>query len=328
MTLPLPALLPFVLHQVRAALGPGQPVSAWADASRLTVGGCDFLLRPWQAGADLPTPGLAAGGSPGSIVVAPYIPAAAARQLRQQGQFYADAMGNLWLEVLPRGLSLLVTGRRSRPWPAASGMAFQLQELRLLFYLLTTPDLLACSDAELAQRTRVPRSVGAEVLANLAQHGFLLLENGRRLAHPAVLTARWIAGYGSLLRARLPTQRYRLAAGAPGPLPWGWVAHRTHSLLGGTAAAGQLPGNDTVPAAVTLYNRRPHDVSLLRAAGLEPHPTGPVEVVHLFASPETSPDRCCVHPLLVYADLVLAGDHESRAAAEQIRTHYLPHLTP
>lgn len=234
-SLPLTELLLLILQRLREVLGSERRVCAGTDARRLIVGDCDFWVRELLPGEG--DPALMGDSFPlqgkMTIVVAPYIPRQVAHRLREQGQYYADAMGNIWLEALPLGLTVLVTGKRSRRLRLGTGAAFQLQGLRLLVHLLANPGLLACSAAELAKITQVQRSVTTDVLANLTQQGFLVGVPGGRLVNLAALTARWLNGYRDLLRPRLPTQRYRWVDGQPAGLAWCALARRTKSLLGG-----------------------------------------------------------------------------------------------
>jgi len=326
--LSLPDLLPLILQRLRVALGSRLLVSAGPGAARFTVHTRDFLVTELLLGEAGPAPPAGGGSSraPLSIAVAPYISHKVAQRLRQQGQYYADAMGNVWLEDPSSGMALLVTGMRSRKLPSATGAAFQLQGLRLLFHLLADPGLLRCSDAEVAKQTKVPRSVTTETSLNLAQQGFLEVWNGRRLVNLAALTARWVVGYRDVLRPRLPTQRYRWVTGWRGKLAWVALARRTKSLLGGAVAARRLLKCDLVPTTFTLYHHSAECLALLRSVGLEPHPDGPVEVVHLFNTPVVFPKDYCVHPLFIYAELMVAGDDASQRVAERILTQYLPHL--
>ena len=319
MALSLPDFLPLILHQLREALGSRLLVSAGPDAVRLTVHTCELLMTELLPAGP--------GPAPVRVAVAPYIPFKVAQRLRQQGQNYADAMGNVWLEDPSSGVALLVTGMRSRKLPSPTGgAAFQMQGLRLLFNLLANPELLRCSDAQVAKQTKIQRSVTTETLLSLAQQGFLEVWNGRRLVNLAALTARWVAGYRDVLRPRLPTQRYRWVAGWRGTLAWLALARQTKSLLGGAVAARRLLNCDLVPTTFTLYHHSADCLALLRIAGLEPHPDGPVEVVHLFNTPVVFPKDRCVHPLLVYAELMMADDDASRRVAERILRQYLPHL--
>lgn len=81
-----------------------------------------------------------------------------------------------------------------------------------------------------------------------------------------------------------------------------------------------------MPTTFTLYYTSSVCLALLPAVGLEPHPDGPVEMVQLFAISSLLPKEYCVHPLLIYADLVTASDAASRRVATQMLSTYLPHL--
>lgn len=319
-----------MLQKLREVLGPRIPVSVTEDASVLSVGTCRFrivVLRQNGAGAfDEPvtTP---VGGDLPSIRLAEYIPYKVGQHLRQCGQYYADLMGNVWLIAEPLGLTLLVSGQRGRKLHLVHGAAFQPQGLRLLFDLLATPELLKLPDAVLAKRVGVPLFATTNALADLAQQGFLRSGPERCLLNKTELLARWVTDYHHTLRPQLPTQRYHwLSSVKNEPISF-LLARITHSLWSGTVAARRLLPCDLVPATWTLYTQNPHTLTLLRKIGLIPHSEGLVEVVKVFPLPTVLAEEYCAHPLLIYADLMAAGDDdESREVAQQLLARYLPHL--
>ncbi|GAC1593486.1 MAG: hypothetical protein NVS3B25_15390 [Hymenobacter sp.] len=331
MLLPLPDLLGLVLLKLRESLRAQLPVSASADASVLTIGTAAFRITLVERTPAVPVsldPTPAAPPALPSIAVAEYIPRLLAERLRHQGQYYADAMGNAWLEAAEQGLTLLLSGARSRKLPVVTNQAFQLQGLRLVFYLLVDPDLVQLPNLVLARRTRLPLPAVNDALLDLTQQGFVLEEHGRHLVNRAELLARWVTGYGGVLRPHLPVQRYRWLNGWQRKLAGGPLEPKSRLWWGGAAAARRLLGCSTWPTAITLYTHSLNDSPRWHQMGLAPHPSGPVEVVQLFPQGRKFSADHCVHPLLVYADLVLAGDHPSARIAHQLRQRYLSHLTP
>ena len=261
-----------------------------------------------------------------SLVIAESIPERLGQQLRQQGQYYADAMGNVWLLAESVGLRLLVSGLRTRKLTTVAGAAFQTQGLRLVFHLLTNPEWLLLPNLNLAKRTRVPLQATTDALLDLEEQGFLKVGNGRRLTNVADLTARWAAGYAVALRPQLPVQRYRWQAGIDPNQAWHSLARQTKTLWSGAMAARRLLGAALEVPTVTLYAANSVSYTLLQRVGLEPYPGGPIEVLRLFAVPGVASQDYCVHPLLVYADLLALGDPASGQVAAQLLTQLMPQL--
>ncbi len=318
-----------MLQKLREVLGPRFPVSVTEDASALSVGTCRFqvvVLRQKEAGAfDEPVIRPVGGVLP-SIRLAEYIPHKVGQHLRQCGHYYADLMGNVWLVAEPLGLTLLVSGLRGRKLHLVHGAAFQPQALRLLFHLLATPELLKLPDAVLAKRVGVSLFATTNALADLAQQGFLQSGPERCLLNKTKLLARWVTDYHDTLRPQLPTQRYHWLSSVKNEPSSSLLARKTQSLWSGAVAARRLLPCTLVPAIWTLYTRHPHTLALLRKMGLIPHPEGLVEVIKVFPLPTVLAEEYCAHPLLIYADLLTAGDDESREVARQLLARYLPRL--
>lgn len=329
MHLSLLHLLPLILEKLQGALGAHKPLCLTGEAARLTLGGYTFQLVPLVTFRGKgPRPEAEPAGPPSlpSIAVAEYIPRQVAETLRQQGQCYADAMGNFWVQGPAPALLLFSTGARHRKLVSTQGAAFQVQGLRLLFHLLHQPELVQRPAADLARHTRVPRRAVSAALRDLLDEGFLPAP-ALGLVRLPELAARWATAYRATLRPQLPTQRYRWQpswrAGRPA---WFALARKTQSLLGGSVAARRLLACPLTPDTFTLYTHAQATAGLLQKAGLEPHKDGPVEVIHLFAVPLVFPEDYCIHPLLIYADLLTTDNTESQQVAQQLLAHYLPHL--
>ena len=325
----LAELLPFVCKNLQELVGSDLPVSVTADGAALHVGPCAFRvkeLRPLARTTRIAEVARAEADQLPSLVIAESIPERLGQQLRQQGQYYADAMGNVWVLAEAVGLRLLVSGLRARRLTTVTGAAFQTQGLRLVFHLLTNSEWLLLPNLNLAKRTRVPLQATTDALLDLEEQGFLQVGNGRRLTNVAALTARWAAGYAAALRPQLPVQRYRWQAGIDPNQAWHSLARQTRTLWSGAMAARRLLGASLEVPTVTLYAGTSVSYNLLQRVGLEPLPGGSVEVLRLFAVPGVESRDYCVHPLLVYADLLALGDEASKHVAAQVLAHFLPQL--
>ncbi len=316
-----------MLARLRAALNCRVPVRVASDYSRLSIGPCVFRVMTLLTATSLTEAEVAESSALPTLVIAEYIPHKTAQKLRQQSQYYADAMGNAWVETESPGLLLLLSGNRGRRLVMRRGVAFEPHGLRLLFYLLTAPDLLRCPDAELVKRLPASPETIATVMQDLAELDFLQTAgDARSLLRQPALALAWMGAYGSVLRRQLPTDRYRwLASVATKPI-WPDVARKTGSLLGGALAARHLVNCSLDAEPVTLYVHSASSLSLLHKVGLVADPNGPIELLQLFATPKLLHNEHCVHPLVICADLLRHGSDESRRVTQLLLAQYLPHL--
>lgn len=95
--------------------------------------------------------------------------------------------------------------------------------------------------------------------------------------------------------------------------------------MGGGAAAHRLTGYYRGPRTVIYFASVPPAPA--RKLGLVPSADGDV---WLARSPGpaafTGTDERCVHPLLVYTDLLAEGDDRARDAAAELRSRFLAEL--
>lgn len=328
MALPFPALVPLVLAKLRAALNCRVPMHAASDYSRLSVGTCVFRVLTLLSVPSLAEEDDIESPPMHTLVVAEYIPYQTAQKLRQQGQYYADAMGNAWLETESPNLTLLLCGNRGRRLTVRQGTAFEPYGLRLLLQLLTAPTLLRCSDEELAKRFHLAPERVANMLLDLAEQGFLhTIGDARMLLRQPALALAWIQAYGSVLRPQLPTCRYRWLPSVVTKLTWLEVARKTACSLGGVVAARHLLNCSLITESITLYAKSVNTHSLLHRIGLVVDPSGPVELVQFFAAPNLLAREHCVHPLVICADLLRYDSEESHRVRQLLLKQYLPHLS-
>ncbi|GAA4001887.1 hypothetical protein GCM10022408_11490 [Hymenobacter fastidiosus] len=329
-------LLTRVKTALKAVLGKRLAIQIAADEQKqptLTVGRqAVFTVEVKETVLKTVTPLLALWPHPAAhpwVLVTTYVSDEMGRQLRQHGLCYADAAGNAWLQHPEADLYILVQGQ-PRPRKAATattaGRAFRKSGLRVLFHLLTQPDLVRQPYRTIATRTDTPVATVGQVMLDLIQQGFLLDEEPRQLLRRPELTQRWVAGYGDTLRPHLPTQRYRWlaadqAAGGWQNQPLGAATH-----WGGEPAAALLLDGFLRPEFFTLYSTATRP-ALMRQLRLVPDPTGSVEVLEPFDQRLNfhHPTSPCVPPLLVYADLLLSGDARNREVAQKLYARYLQH---
>ncbi len=261
-----------------------------------------------------------AGHTEDRLLITAYVTAPLAQEFRRRGIQFVDAVGNAFLKR--QGLLVFVTSYRPRARPTArrTPRVFRPSGLRMTFALLSLPDLTRASQRDIARAARVALGSVADIFRGLRELGFIAEIHGKRqLLHRERLLNQWTEAYARTLGPSLEIARFS----APSPTWWRDLDLTPYNAQwGGETAAAILQGN-IIPEGTILYAA---DVprSLLSKYRFKADPDGRVIVRRRFWNFETPESRReVVPPLLVYADLVAAGDARSVAAAEQIRSGYL-----
>lgn len=295
----------------------------------------------WQIGPTLrllaipaPNPGSVLlvprpGAGPGeagccTLFVYEYVSTKLGAQLRAQGTYYADAVGNAWMQHPQLLVSMQGRTRPRQATQPVPSSASQVNLLRLLFQLLVEPGLAMRSLAGLAAHTRLPVAAVRRALHELAALG---LWQGEPLPGSSSLrvpeAARyWLSHYAKTLRPRLNPYRYRFRNPAA-PTDWLRRPLPANCLWSGEAATQLLLGQPEPPASLVLYSQTPRS-RLVQQLDLVPYTHGNVEILNAFAPPSflaTAPR--CVPPLLVYADLLATQQPANEARAQEIQGCYL-----
>jgi hypothetical protein len=272
--------------------------------------------------------GLLAGGrdrrGTAWMVLAPYIGPQIGRRLRDNDVNYHDLAGNCHL-ALGRNYLALIEGRRpDRRAPAERGVRGP--GLQVLFAILARPELLNVPVRRLADAAGIGKTAAAEMLARLAAEGLVGADRGgRRLLRPRIVLDRWLAGYATVVRPRLLVGRYRTNDPDPAALEerlgrvmkgagtWAW---------GGGAAAMRLTRHYRGIETVLCVQEQIPDFA--RRARALPARDGPLIVMKAPGRVAfEGVERDTVHPLLVYTELLAAGDERAREAAGRIWDRYL-----
>ena len=159
----------------------------------------------------------------------------------------------------------------------------------------------------------------SELLSEMKERGFLL-EDGRykHLVNRKVLFDQWLHGYTET-RFRVKKQCFEAQT-----IQW-WKNRRSEDegfLWGGEPAAARLTDDFLRPEILTIYTDQPL-YDLVVDGDLHQVPSGGnVEFVPLLVHKEKGREGC-VHPLLVYADLICSSDDRNTETAMRIYDRYL-----
>lgn len=261
------------------------------------------------------------------ILLAPHVGRPLAKYLGQQGVNFVDRAGNCRLQI-GRQHFAEIEGRppERRPW---HGRGVGVPGHQVLLALLVRPDLLNAPVRTLAEAAGVAPATAADRIARLREEGLVQeADHRRRLAEPRRLLDLWLKGYETLVRPRLLIGRYRAQEADPEALERrieDTLDDTVTWALGGGAAAHRLIGYYRGPDTVVHVQSSDVDVAKrLRALRADEGPLillrAPGPIAFEGAEPRT------VTPLLVYTELLFAGDKRAREAADEIRRKYLEHL--
>lgn len=253
-----------------------------------------------------------------------YVNPAMGEKLRQEGINYLDTVGNAYLKTRDTANPLFVwiEGRKPiRRNEEKADHAFTKAGLRITYWLLTHPDQANETIRTIAQEAGASLETVHRAKASLQQRGFLLeiRKDEWKLVNRRALLDKWIEAYATRLQPGLLLGRYRLLTGKS-------IAEWQDACLdspptqwGGEPAADGLT-DFLRPAQWILYTRQPAR-EIMKTLRLLPDPeNGPIRVHQKFW-PHDEPGLF-VHPLLVYADLLISQDARNAEVAQKLfETH-------
>lgn len=264
------------------------------------------------------------------MILAKWIPEIAAEELRREGVFFIDTVGNAYL-WRPPGLGIDIRGKRpeERPGPEP-GRIVEPAGLKICHLLLTQPEFLKRPLRDIVAHANVALGTAHAVIRELTTARYLLPGKGRerRFGDVKGLVDAFVRGYGMKLRPGCLIGRYRHREGDPPALMKALQKRLAGGLwaLTGGMAAKELTRH-LEPTAATLFVDDAAE-KLLREEPMLPAKNGNVTLLRLFA-----PTVVFAHkpplatPLLVYAELLNEGGPRELETAEMIlEKHVLPRL--
>lgn len=232
-----------------------------------------------------------------------------------------DQAGNCFLRQ--PGLYVYVSGRKeiARENPAVA-RGLTPAALRLVFAILTRPDILNSSVRKMAEVASISHGAVGGALAMLEEKGFLSSPRPgqRMLVAPQRWIDAWTEGYLGRIRPKLETIRMS-SASSLGALIERVTPRMREVALGGEAAAAYRHFG-LKPGTLSLYvnfTDPPVVKGLVQELKLRRDPQGPVELVSMFWNTNELLCFPTVPDALIYADLVGLGDARTLEVAEKLR---------
>ena len=261
-----------------------------------------------------------AGQSEDSLLVTDYVTPPLAEELRRSGIQFADGAGNVFLQR--PGLFVFVSGRKPpiRPRAARPSRVFRGAGVKTIFALLSLPKLVHATYRDIASAAGVALGSVPTILDGLRELGFLHdIRGQRQLLDRERLIQQWTEAYARVFEPELELSRFRAAD----PKWWRRARVQPHAAQWGGETAAALLHRQLVPERAMLYAARVPS-KLLVEQRLKADPSGDVVFRRRFWNFDFPWKRKeLVPPLLIYADLVAAGDGRSLSAAKQINDEFL-----
>ncbi|HEX7153687.1 MAG TPA: type IV toxin-antitoxin system AbiEi family antitoxin [Thermoanaerobaculia bacterium] len=252
------------------------------------------------------------------LLIADHVTPPMADELRRRRVQFADSAGNAFLDR--RGLFVFVTGRRSRAATTAPRRVrvFQPSGIKVVFALLSVPSLIGAPQRTIAKAAGVALGSVPIVLDGLTELGFLMEHKGtQKLIQRDRLLQQWTESYARLLEPTLELGRFS-------PASADWWRHAdltTHGAQWGGETAAALLHEYLVPERAIIYVEK-IPARLMSQYRLKADVSGRVLLRRRFWQAVPAPRADVVPPLLIYADLITAGDARSIDAAKHIRDAY------
>jgi hypothetical protein len=268
----------------------------------------------------------------GLMLVTDYISKELAAHCRNVGLQFIDTHGNAYLRGT--GLFVFTTGRkneRRRQFSKAPKGLTNQAALRVIFALLSKPELISATFQEIAALSGVALGSAYNVLDDLERRGYLIAgsKHSRKLLEPHRLLDEWVTNFPTTLRTKLNSRRFSSSD------PYWWEHANIaefHAAWGSEVAAAKM-FKHLKPSTQTLYvdplEMRSAINILAKHIRLRPDPDGSIEILEKFWSPVIESAPGLAPPLLVYSDLLALLDPRAKETAKMIKENFIePTLHP
>ncbi len=234
--------------------------------------------------------------------------------LREKNVAYLEGNGNIFLHQGATFLFIDTEKPAKRHKRQATG--FTETETKLLYQLLLDEGLVRLSYREIAETTNTALGGITPLFKKLATQGFLIKEPEATLRNKTELLNRWVAAYEEKVNLKLTKGSFRFVE-RDGFKNWKQMQLTEGQTWWGAEPAAELLTNYLQPGILTLYTREDR-VALMRKYRIIPDPKGNLLLNAPFWPQRVDTKDFCVPPLLVYADLVITGDHRCIETAQKI----------
>ena len=264
------------------------------------------------------------------ILLVPELSREMGQHLQEQGVLFVDRQGNCNI-ALGDAYVARVEGKRLTQRTPRGQTSMRAAGYKVLFALLAEANLVEAPLRTIADRAGASRQAASDSLARLVEAG---LVDKHKDAHRWVphrkrsALERWLVGYADVLRPALLVGSFRTPNATPDKLEQRILeaAGTTRSWRWGGCAAGfRLTGHYRGERTVLHVDELTSEFR--RALKAIPDAHGPLVILRipgpaaLIGATENT-----VHPLLVYAEMLVEANEPAREAAGEVAYNYLAAL--
>jgi hypothetical protein len=242
------------------------------------------------------------------------------KQLRKQGINYLEANGNFYIKT-PENLVFIDTNAPFQERREAGNRAFTKTGLQVLYQLLKEPSIINAPQREIAKRAGVALGNIPKVIEGLIKSGYLLKydKNTFEFTKKEDLLIKWATDYENTLRPTLEMGRYKLMNNTP----WKELNLNPNNTYWGAEPAADLMTNYLRAEVLTIYTHLSRK-ELMQQYKLIPASNGNIQLFKAFWPENAEPAlNNCVHPLLVYIDLITTNEKRNTETAQLIFDEYI-----
>ena len=240
------------------------------------------------------------------------------KAMRDTGINYLDAAGNAFIRTDKNYVFIEKPGTPDKI-RNGTARAFTKTGVKVVYHLLTHQGDINLTVRELAVKTGVANDTIFNVYANLVELEYLVKANRKKykLFKKEKLLNEWIKAYKDNLRLNILVGRFDFTGKNR---LWKDIKLQNEAKWGGEPA-GAMITEYLVPAEFTIYTNEARP-DILRNYRLTPDEKGNVYVYEKFWI-EEGITRETVHPLLVYADLIITEEPRNIEIAKIIYEKYV-----
>lgn len=248
----------------------------------------------------------------------PYVNANLASILRDLDIPFLDMAGNIYLRQEP-GILLHVTGNRLKHvGPPEETPLFNEGGIRLIYQYLTDDNAFTYPYRTLAERAGISLGSVSQLRSGLEEQGHLFRRDGQdQLMDPAKMMDLWVEAFNRRWKpkhSKSYTAQITFVNMPPGTNLW-------FGGLRGAKAYGFKAWEDDSGPNYSLES----ESKMMAMYGCRPDAYGPLRVIRPpFNQSVVFDHERFVHPLIVYADLLMEPDSRVLEMAEALRERHLP----
>jgi hypothetical protein len=265
-----------------------------------------------------------ASASKPAVLITPYLSRELAQHCRKIDLSFIDTAGNAYLRST--NLLVFVTGqpRKIDLIVKPHFQALTAAGLKIVFHLLTHSTAINTSYRAIQESTQVSLGSIAKIMEDLIARGYISAESqsSRRLIVAEKLVEEWAVHYPIKLRPKLFARRYT-QVNSKGLNHFLKNANlSTHRAVWGGESAAAILTRHLVPERATIYLHHTGE-SLIQEHRLRADPFGEIELLNAFWQEDNNTSLTTAPPLVVYSDLLSAGDGRLNETAGLLRKQYL-----